>query len=99
MSIKLKSGFTFDYDNLFGEGKVTKADIEAFGEKLKEAHKAQDLAAIDAATAELNAVFQAASQEMYNAQAQAGGQPQDGGSSNSSKGGDEVTDVDFEEVK
>ena len=40
MSIKLKSGFTFDYDNLFGEGKVTKADIEAFGEKLKEAHKA-----------------------------------------------------------
>ncbi|MBP8850498.1 MAG: molecular chaperone DnaK [Breznakibacter sp.] len=76
-----------------------KGPIEAALGKLKEAHKAQDLAAIDAATAELNAVFQAASQEMYNAQAQAGGQPQDGGSSNSSKGGDEVTDVDFEEVK
>ena len=73
-----------------------KGPIEAALGKLKEAHKAQDLAAIDAATAELNAVFQAASQEMYNAQAQAGGQPQDGGSSNSSKGGDEVTDVDFE---
>ena len=43
MSIKLKSGFTFDYDNLFGEGKVTKADIEAFGEKLKEAHKAMNV--------------------------------------------------------
>ena len=76
-----------------------KGPIEAALGKLKEAHKAQDLAAIDAATAELNAVFQAASQEMYNAQAQAGGQPQDGGSSNNSKGGDEVTDVDFEEVK
>ena len=24
MSLKLKSGFTFDYDNLYGEGKVTK---------------------------------------------------------------------------
>ena len=43
MSIKLKSGFTFDYDNLFGEGKVTKADIEAFGEKLKEAHQAMNV--------------------------------------------------------
>ena len=43
MSLKLKSGFTFDYDNLFGEGKVTKADIEAFGDKLKEAHKAMNV--------------------------------------------------------
>lgn len=76
-----------------------KGPIEAALAKLKEAHKVQDIAAIDAATAELNAVFQAASQEMYNAQSQAGGQPQDGGSSQSSKGGDEVTDVDFEEVK
>lgn len=43
MSLKLKSGFTFDYDNLFGEGKVTKADIEAFEGKLKEAHKAMNV--------------------------------------------------------
>ena len=43
MSLKLKSGFTFDYDNLFGEGKVTKADIEAFSDKLKEAHKAMNV--------------------------------------------------------
>ena len=43
MSLKLKSGFTFDYDNLFGEGKVTKADIDAFSDKLKEAHKAMNV--------------------------------------------------------
>jgi molecular chaperone DnaK len=53
-----------------------KAPIEAALEKLKEAHKVQDIAGIDAATTELNTVFQAASQEMYNAQnAQAGGAP------------------------
>ncbi|MGQ8336357.1 molecular chaperone DnaK [Sunxiuqinia sp. A32] len=83
-----------------------KGPIEAALNKLKEAHKAQDLAAIDAATAELNQVFQAASQEMYNAQAQEGAQPGpdagtqggNGESSNASQDG-EVTDVDFEEVK
>ncbi|MHA7112188.1 molecular chaperone DnaK [Sunxiuqinia elliptica] len=86
-----------------------KAPIEEALNKLKEAHKAEDLAAIDAATAELNQVFQAASQEMYNAQAQAGGQQQqgptaggaqDGGAQSSGASQDgEVTDVDFEEVK
>lgn len=77
-----------------------KAPIEAALEKLKEAHKAEDLDAIDAATEELNNVFQAASQEMYNAgagQEQAGqqqqAQPNQGGKD------EEVTDVDFEEVK
>ena len=45
-----------------------KSQIEAALNKLKEAHKAQDLAAIDTATAELNNVFQAASQDLYNAQ-------------------------------
>ncbi|HRZ98157.1 MAG TPA: molecular chaperone DnaK [Paludibacter sp.] len=79
--------------------------IDAALVKLKEAHKAQDVAAIDAATNELNTAFQAASQDMYNAQNAQGGQqagPQDFGgeqqSSNDSKQGD-VTDVDFEEVK
>ncbi len=85
-----------------------KGPIEAALEKLKTAHKAEDLPGIDAATTELNTVFQAASQEMYNASQaqdgqQAGGaQPgQDaGGQGGDSKGGnDEVTDVDFEEVK
>ena len=42
-----------------------KAPIETALNKLKEAHKAQDIAGIDAAMAELNSVFQAASQEMY----------------------------------
>lgn len=83
-----------------------KQPIEAALEKLKEAHKAQDIAAIDAATTELNTVFQAASQEMYNASQQAGGQPgpdagAQPGPDAGAQGGkdDEVTDVDFEEVK
>ena len=74
--------------------------------KLKEAHKAQDIAGIDAAMAELNSVFQAASQEMYNAQnAQGGAQPgpdfgqQTGGNAGNNKQDGGVTDVDFEEVK
>ena len=73
--------------------------IEAALAKLKEAHKAQDIAAIDTALNELNSVFHAASQDMYNAQAQQQ-QPQGGAGqqSNSSNNGD-VTDVDFEEVK
>jgi molecular chaperone DnaK len=50
-----------------------KAPIEAALQKLKDAHKAQDIAGIEAATAELNTVFQAASQEMYNAQNAGGG--------------------------
>ena len=85
-----------------------KQPIEAALEKLKTAHKAQDVSGIDAATSELNTVFQAASQEMYNAsqaQGQNQGQPDgstgqtQGGASDGKKGGDEVTDVDFEEVK
>ena len=80
-----------------------KETIEASLNKLKEAHKAQDMTGIDAAMAEVNNAFQAASQEMYNAQQQAGGaqqEPQQGGEQGgSAPGGDEVTDVDFEEVK
>lgn len=40
MSLKLKSGFTFDYDNLYGEGKVTEADLKSYEEDLKKAHEA-----------------------------------------------------------
>ena len=81
-----------------------KAPIEEALNKLKEAHKAQDIDAIDAATNELNTVFQAASQEMYNASnAQQGDQPGPDGGQQSSEGenksDDDVTDVDFEEVK
>lgn len=84
-----------------------KAPIEAALSKLKEAHKAQDLAGIDAASKELEGVLHAASQEMYNAQA--GGaqgaqqgdyqQQQSAGSDASNEGKDNVTDVDYEEVK
>ncbi len=89
-----------------------KKPIEDALAKLKEAHKNQDISAIDAAMTELNTVFSAASQEMYNAaqgqQAQQGGPqagpqagPQQGAADSGKKGGgdDEVTDVDFEEVK
>jgi molecular chaperone DnaK len=79
-----------------------KAPIEAALAKLKEAHKAQDLAGIDAATKELETVFHAASQEMYNAQAGAqaqGAQQQPGADAAADGGKDNVTDVDYEEVK
>ena len=84
-----------------------KPAIEAAIQKLKDAHKAQDLAAIDAATAELNNVMQAASQKMYQAGAQPGAQagPNMNGAGNqntqSSNSGaqNDAQDADFEEVK
>jgi len=80
-----------------------KGPIEKALESLKEAHKNQDIDAIDKATAELNSLWQAASEEMYKASqtADAGtGSTQPGEEKKKdSKGDDEVTDVDFEEVK
>lgn len=77
--------------------------IEAALQKLKDAHKAQDVAAINSAIDELNNVFQAASQEMYNAQQQGGAQQgaphADQQKTNNGGKDQEVTDVDFEEVK
>ena len=89
-----------------------KAEVEAALQKLRDAHKAQDLAAIDAATNELNN----AAQKMYAAAQQAGaGQPgagfngaQDGagfnggaqgGQQQGGQQGDNIQDADFEEVK
>ena len=40
MALKLLSGFTFDYDNLFGEGKVTQADLDSYKDALAKAHEA-----------------------------------------------------------
>ena len=76
-----------------------KAPIEAALNKLKEAHKSQDMAAIDAAMAEMNTAWTAASEEIYKAtQGQAGGQEgQQGGQSGA--GGENVTDAEYEEVK
>ncbi|MGE4287682.1 MAG: molecular chaperone DnaK [Salinivirgaceae bacterium] len=81
-----------------------KSAIEGALTKLKEAHKNQDLDAIDAATKEVNDTFQAASQDLYNAQQQAQGaqaQPDAGEAQQGKSSGkdEEVTDVDFEEVK
>jgi molecular chaperone DnaK len=86
-----------------------KAPIEKAVEDLKNAHKNRDFAGIDAAMANLNSVWQTASEEMYKNTSQAGpqggpqGEPgsapgQDAGGPKG-PGNDEVTDVDFEEVK
>lgn len=85
-----------------------KQGIESALEKLKEAHKSQDVDAIDKSLADLNTVWQAASEEMYKTAQNTGnaeqgasqpgpGPEQQGG--NTKPGNDEVTDVDFEEVK
>ena len=78
-----------------------KAPIESALAKLKEAHKSQDIAAIDAAMEAMNQAFHAASEEMYkNAGAQGGpsaGAQQPGG--RTSSGSQDAEDVDFEEVK
>ena len=81
-----------------------KAPIEAALAELKEAHKLQDIAAIDKAMETMNAAWTAASEEMYKATQEAGAQqPQDGGAEqpqgNSSANTDHVEDAQFEEVK
>jgi len=84
-----------------------KAPIEAALAKLKEAHKSQDVSAIDTAVAEMNTAWTAASEEMYKATQQAGGngdgqpnaqQPHEGEGSEANVN-DNVTDAEFEEVK
>lgn len=81
-----------------------KSAIEVAITKLKDAHKAQDLAQIDTALAELNQAWTAASEDMYKATqgAQPGAEAhQDGGGAqpNANTGGENVTDAEFEEVK
>ena len=81
-----------------------KAPIEAALNKLKEAHKSQDLVAVEAATTELNNAWQAASAQMYQQGAQPGAEqpgaqagPQPGANSSDNKK-DDIQDADFEEV-
>ena len=77
-----------------------KAPIEAAVQKLEEAHKAQDLAGIDAATAELNNAWQAASAEMYAQSGAQGAQGAQGGQqTNNQQDNSDVQDAEFEEVK
>ena len=94
--------------------------IESALNELKAAHSARNVQQIDAAMQKINAAWQAASEDMYKAQQQAGGQggdfaqqargasgfdPNDmggnPGAGQQSNGGDDqnVTDVDYEEVK
>ncbi len=79
-----------------------KTAIENALAELKKAHGAKDVASVDSALEALNTAWQNASQEMYSA-TQGGttngeqGQPQDGNAGAS--GGDNVTDVDYEEVE
>ena len=98
-----------EYGDKIPEDKKTA--IETAVSKLKEAHKAQDIAAIETASTELNNAWTAASQDIYNAQQQqgagaqqpgadaggAGGQQQQPGSGNGNA--ENVQDVPFEEVK
>jgi molecular chaperone DnaK len=79
-----------------------KAPIETALTNLKDAHKSQEVERIDKAMAELNSAWQIASEDLYKASQ---GQPQgaEGAAPEEPKSGkspgDEVTDVDFEEVK
>jgi molecular chaperone DnaK len=82
-----------------------KGAIETALAELKEAHKNKDLIRIEKAMNDLNAAWQVASQEMYQASQQQGaqagqqGQPGNAGEGSTKNKNDEVTDVDFEEVK
>ncbi len=85
-----------------------KAPIEAALAKLKEAHKSQDISSIDAAVAEMNTAWTAASEEMYKATQEAGANGNGDGQANggqqpheeaTANANDNVTDAEFEEVK
>jgi molecular chaperone DnaK len=79
-----------------------KGPIEAALVELKAAHESKDLASIDTALAKINEAWKAASEEMYAAQGGAEGADagaQQGQPEASDAQGDNVEDVDFEEVK
>tara|TARA_B100000900_G_scaffold390386_1_gene384075 strand:+ start:3103 stop:5013 length:1911 start_codon:yes stop_codon:yes gene_type:complete len=79
-----------------------KKPIESSLEELKKAHESKDLDKIDEALNTINEAWKNASEEMYKAQAENGPQPgNEGQSADESKDskGDDVQDVDFEEVK
>ncbi|PCJ67616.1 MAG: molecular chaperone DnaK [Bacteroidetes bacterium] len=93
-----------EYGDKIPEDKKTA--IEAAKEELKKAHAAQDMAGIDTHMETLNKAWEAASQDIYAAQQEAGGA--DAANAEANAGGDssdinedtkDVEDVDFEEVK
>ncbi len=81
-----------------------KEPIDSALTKLKEAHKLQDIAAIDKAIEEMNTAWTAASEDIYKTQQPEDGQPSAGAQQgpeqgNTAGGGDNVQDAEFEEVK
>ncbi len=77
-----------------------KVEIEAALNELKAAHAEKDMNKMKPAMEKLNTVFQAASQDMYNATQGAGANTDANASNDAGNTADaEVTDVDFEEVK
>ena len=93
-----------------------KEKIEGALNELKAAHSARNVQQIDQAMEKINAAWQSASEDMYKAQQQAGGNPGQGFDPNNmgnagftgqqgnpgqqpNNGNDDVTDVDYEEVK
>jgi molecular chaperone DnaK len=83
----------------FGEklSEDKKAPIEAALAELKKAHESKDLTAIDAAMETINTAWSAASEEMYKDTQE--GQPNPEGQPTPEASADDVTDVEFEEVK
>jgi len=77
-----------------------KGPIEAALVELKAAHESKDLTQIDAAMEKINEAWKVASEEMYKAQQEAGANPgAEQAQPEGSAEGDNVEDVDFEEVK
>ena len=77
-----------------------KAPIEAALNKLREAHKSQDISQIDPAVAELNNAWTDASEELYKAtQGQGAPNEGNGGQQGAGNTGENVTDAEYEEVK
>ena len=92
-----------DYGDKISED--NKKPIEEALANLKTAHQNQDIDGLDPAIEALNKAWEGASQEMYAAQqAEQGGQPgpdaagADAGAT-ADAGGDDVSDVEYEEVK
>ena len=87
-----------EFGDKISEG--NRGPIDAALEELKKAHGEQDVDGCKAGIEKLNSAFQAASQEMYAAQQEAGAASNpEGGSADNGDADPEVTDVDFEEVK
>jgi molecular chaperone DnaK len=88
-----------EFGDKLSEG--NKTAIEGALTELRAAHGTRDLAAIDASMEKINTAWQAASQEIYNAQQADGGAQGPAADAGSAQGGSDenVTDVNFEEVK